>query len=126
VRNSFIPDYKKGEVANFSSTQTTYPDDFHAEKMSADTIKLSWTPISYTEDGGHYIISYGVAPGVYTTTVTTPDKKADSILITGLEPGRTYYFSIQAFTPPHKKNRNALTSDYSPEIALETGIKKEE
>jgi len=126
VGNSFIPYYKKRTVADFSSTQTTYPDNFHAEEISKETVKLNWDPIPYTENGGHYIISYGTAPGVYTTTVTTPDKKADSILITGLEPGQTYYFSIQAFTPPHEKNRNALTSDYSPEIALETGIKKEE
>jgi len=126
VENSFIPGYMKERVADLSSTQTTYPDNFHAEEISHETVKLNWTPIPYTEDGGHYIISYGIAPGVYTTTVTTPDKKADSIKITGLDPGQKYYFSIQAFTPPHEMNKNALTSDYSPEIAIETGIKKEE
>lgn len=63
---------------------------------------LNWTPIWYTGADGFYEVSYTSAPGgPLTVHGRTEDKAARSYTVTGLTPGRAYYFRVRTFTPAH-------------------------
>ena len=87
---------------DWAATQTQPVRDLQVTAFFSDALELSWTPISYTQDGGGYRISLATSfTGTYTLHGTTSDKSASSYRVDGLEPGRTYYLRVRAFTPAH-------------------------
>jgi hypothetical protein len=110
----FLNSKQKG--GDWEGTQTIAPTDVRADSLSGDSIKVSWTPIRFTEFSGSYQVFYSTSSGgPYTLFGTTDDKKASFLAVTGLKPGTTYYFVIQTVTYPHDRNNNTVTSDYSAE-----------
>jgi alpha-tubulin suppressor-like RCC1 family protein/Leucine-rich repeat (LRR) protein len=84
-----------------ASTQTVLPADVQVAS-AWNSVTLTWTPIAYTGDGGYYEISYSRWPeGSFQVHGQTADKTVASYTVTGLFPGRTYYFRVRTFTPAH-------------------------
>jgi Leucine-rich repeat (LRR) protein len=103
--------------SNWSDTQTTAPTNVSAVSNSSSSIKVSWTPIKYKEDKGGYVIYYSTSPrGPWIDAGMTENKSTNSFEITGLSPGKKYYFVVQTRTDPHLKNKNTVISEYSKDV----------
>ena len=97
--------------SDWVASQTVGVLDLRASDWLTEPLRLTWTPIPYTEDGGYYEI--GIAndlAGPYTLHGTTPDKAATTYSVTGLLPGETYYVRVRSFTPAHGDQPNDLRS----------------
>jgi hypothetical protein len=87
---------------DWQATQTAPVTDLHLAEIFTNALRLAWTPIPYTADGGYYEIAVSsVYSGPYTLHGQTADKSVDTYLVDGLEPGRTYYVQVRSYTPPH-------------------------
>ncbi|QTA88232.1 choice-of-anchor D domain-containing protein [Desulfonema magnum] len=103
------------KAPGWAETQTVPPENINAALLSGDSVKITWTPISYTDDSGYYRVRYArESGGPYTEAGVTDDKTADQYEINGLSPG-TYYFVVETYTPAHDNQQNNLTSDISSE-----------
>ena len=108
---------------DWQATQTTTVSDLRVSQFYTDALELAWTPISYTVDGGYYeIASTTSVTGPYTLHGHTVDKSASTYLVTGLEPGRAYYFFVRTYTPPHDDQPNALFSNPAATAAVTKAI----
>jgi hypothetical protein len=108
----------KQKDGDWEETQTVAPTNVTAGLLNGDSIKVSWTPIRFKEFTGGYRIFYSIwLGGPYTHFGTTADKKASFLTVTGLNPGTTYYFVVQAVTNPHDLNNNTVMSEYSEEAS---------
>jgi Leucine-rich repeat (LRR) protein len=101
----------------WADTQTIPPADLQVVDVTSSSATLTWTPITYTGDGGYYEVSYAtIAGGPYSVHGTTTNKTNSSYLADNLSPGTTYYFVVRTFTPPHDSQQNELWSEYSQEV----------
>jgi len=106
---------------NWESYQTIAPTGLSTSEETTDTVKISWTPISYTLYAGGYNVYYSTTPGSnYQLAGTTADKTEDNYTVTGLNSNTVYYFVVEAFTESNGDNKNTVTSDYSTEISTST------
>jgi alpha-tubulin suppressor-like RCC1 family protein/Leucine-rich repeat (LRR) protein len=116
---SFLNSKQSG--GDWQSTQTIAPLNVSATPQSSTSVALSWTPILYTGDSGRYeVLKSTASSGPYTLAGSTSNKSASGIDVTGLTPGATYYFVVQAATDPHANNQNTVTSEASPELSSTT------
>lgn len=100
------------------TTQTVPPTAVQAQAFANQQIQLTWTPITYTADGGYYTVLAGVAAGgPYTVVAQTADKTAAGITLAPLGPG-THYLIVRTFTPRHGEQQNDLLSDNSTEVVV--------
>jgi Leucine-rich repeat (LRR) protein len=107
---------------NWESTQTIAPTGVGAASVGTTSIRVDWTPIAYTGDGGGYRVSYSSAPGgPYAIGGTTASKTDSSFTLTGLSSGR-YYLIVQSVTNPHYHNQNTVVSEASAEVSAWTQI----
>ncbi|MCB0064563.1 MAG: fibronectin type III domain-containing protein, partial [Caldilineaceae bacterium] len=106
---------------DWADTQTIAPTNLTAATVSANSIKLSWTPIVYTGDGGYYEIRAATTPGgPYTTQGATTNKNSSNYTVSGLTPNTTYYFVVRSYTPAHGTQQNTLWSAFSNEASATT------
>jgi len=106
---------------DFEATQTVAPKGLSIGLATATTVRLDWTPISYVEDGGGYRVYVATTQGgPYTLALTTSDKSADTVLVTGLIPGQAHYFVLDTVTPTHAHNANEIVSAHSEEASVTT------
>ena len=97
---------------DWRSTQTVTVDDLRPVEFYTNALRIAWTPISYTTDGGYYEILGALDfTGPYTVVAQTADKTTSSYLVTGLAPGRSYFFAVRTVTPAHGDQPNTLTSE---------------
>ncbi|MCK4761701.1 MAG: fibronectin type III domain-containing protein, partial [Candidatus Aminicenantes bacterium] len=107
--------------SDWENTQTIAPLNVTASPLSADSILLNWSPITYIQDPGGYSIYFSTTQGgPYTHYNTTIDKTVSSMTVTGLNPGTTYYFIVQGVTDPHANNQNEVISEDCPEVSAAT------
>ena len=105
----------------WADTQTVPPGSVGVADITPTSVRVTWTPITYTRDGGYYQIGYSETPGgLYTSAGITADKTATDFTVTGLTSGTTYYFVVETFTPAHGDQQNALTSDWSAATSATT------
>lgn len=96
---------------NWLATQTLAPRNLTITEFFTAALRLTWSPIPYTDHGGYYEISYATSmAGPYTVHGKTADKRADTYLLDGLQPGQRYFIRVRTYTPPHGAQENALTS----------------
>ncbi len=106
-----------GVDRGWSETQTIPPTGLSVVDVNPNSVKLSWSPIQYTGDGGYYEIGVATTPGgPYTVHGQTSDKTFSSYVVDGLETAQDYYFAVRTFTPAHDDQQNDLLSEYSDEI----------
>jgi hypothetical protein len=97
---------------DWRATQTTKVTDLRPVEFYTNALRLAWTPISYTADGGYYEILGALdASGPYSVVAQTADKTVSSHLVAGLAPGRSYFFAVRTVTPAHGDQPSTLTSD---------------
>ena len=98
--------------ADWLATQTTLVTDLRLTEFYTNALRLAWTPIVYTDDGGYYEISLATnITGPYIVHGQTTEKLAATYLVDQLAPGRTYYLSLRAYTPPHGNQPSELRSN---------------
>ncbi|MCP4128454.1 MAG: hypothetical protein GY753_15540, partial [Gammaproteobacteria bacterium] len=98
---------------DWADTQTIPPSGVSATVVlvSPGSVEVTWTPVSYQADPGHYQVSYVNTSGdPYTNTVDTDNKSASSITVSGLTQGANYYFIVKTTTFAHANNQNDVTS----------------
>jgi hypothetical protein len=106
---------------DWEETQTVPPEDLGAHANSSNTITVQWSPILYTQDEGCYVIYISDSPdGPWKEVGRTCDKSASSFEVTGLLPGKTYYFYVETVTEPHSYNSNRLVSKPSGMVSADT------
>ena len=110
----YLLEFLEMKDPDWQETQTVAPTNLQAAPGAPDGLDLSWTPISYTLDGGYYEISYAENPaGPYTVHGTTPDKAASSYHLDGLDAGTLYTLRVRTYTPAHGDQQNELWSSYN-------------
>lgn len=108
---------------DWQATQTRPVTDLRVTQFTTNTLRLSWTPIPYTADGGYYEIVLATAPdGPFVPHGHTTDKSAATYLVDGLEPGRAYYFGVRTFTPAHGDQPNDLRSTHVGTVGVTTAL----
>ena len=98
---------------DWASTQTTAPTAFQAERLSPTSIRIFWTPITFTGETGGYRIRGTTTPleTPWPILDSTTDKTTSQLVLTGLTADTTYHFSITTFTNPHAQNLNTVLSE---------------
>jgi hypothetical protein len=79
-----------------------------SQAAQAAAVKLAWDANPESDISG-YLLSYGTSPGSSTATLATG--KVTNATVSGLEEGKTYYFTLKAV------NASGLQSDPSAEIS---------
>jgi len=111
---------------DWESGQTRPPTNLNM-LWADEKLKLTWTPIDYTDNGGEYIIHYAASPeGPWRVHGKTRDKKTTEYIIENIggESPILYYYMVQTHTPPHSakavwgKQQNDIFSQPSPSLAL--------
>lgn len=96
---------------DWRDTQTTPVTDLQPTEFYTNAVRLAWTPIHYTGDGGYYEIAIGAQRnGPFTRHGQTSGKDVDNYLVDGLAPGQSYFFAVRTVTPAHDEQPDALTS----------------
>ncbi len=97
---------------DWRSTQTVPPQDVTAGDSSACSVKLSWTPVTYTADPGGYLIEQAPSQdGPWEQVLEVTDKNRISARVWGLQPGVPVWFRVRSYTEPHYENPNRMVSD---------------
>ncbi len=116
-----LRNFLNSEDPDWAATQTIVPSGLSAATVSANSIKLSWTPIVYVGDGGYYEIRSATTPGgPYTVQGVTTNKSSSEYTVNNLTPNTTYYFVVRTLTPVHDSQQNALWSGFSREVSATT------
>ena len=119
--NPVLLAYLADKDPDWADTQTVPPGNVQVVEVMTDTIGLTWTPITYTMDGGYYEISYALTSGGSTIVHgTTSDKSASGYAVDGLTPFTEYYFVVRTYTPAHDEQQNELMSANSEEAYAKT------
>jgi Leucine-rich repeat (LRR) protein len=102
-------------------TETVPPTNVNAETQPDLSVLVSWLPINYMADSGRYQVwASTISGGPYTLSGLTFTKSSSSLSLRGLAAG-TYYFVVETTTDANAHNRNAVSSNFSPEISITIG-----
>ncbi len=105
---------------NWDNSQTVPPTNVQAVTLPNHDMRVSWTPILYTNHGGYYKVGYSSSVnGPFTTLgCITADKTVPSCDISNLSSTTAYYFAVQTFTPAHADSfqENNLLSIFSASV----------
>lgn len=97
--------------SDWLATQTTTPRELSLTEITTGALHLAWTPISYTGDGGYYEVGLAThIEGPFFPHGHTKDKIDASYVVTGLQPGRTYYIRVRSYTPAHDDHPSDVRS----------------
>jgi hypothetical protein len=116
-----VADFLEHVDPGWTTTQTVPPTGPSITDVTATAMRLRWTPISYTGDGGYYELWRATTPGgPYTLHGHTTDKFAAQYPAINLIPNTLYYWVVRSYTPAHGLQQNALHSPPSAEISART------
>ena len=108
--------------ATWEETQTVAPANLRVTGVTTSTVSLAWDAIPYAQDQGWYEVGVSEIPGgAYTSGGQTASKTDTALTVSGLSPGRTYYFAVRAFTDAHGTQQNPIWSPYSQEVSAMPG-----
>jgi hypothetical protein len=117
--------FLNGKDPDWADTQTVAPEDVSLSYLSDTSLRVSWTPISYTAGSGGYRVMYSeTSGGPYTLFDQTINKSISHLDVTGLDPNTAYYFVVQTQTDPVTQNQNTVLSEYSEVTVGATRIVK--
>ncbi len=99
-------------------TQTLTPTNVRVTQTTDRSATLEWDLISYRDnDGGYQVVASTTPGGAAAVIATTASKDDASIVVRGLQPSTTYFFTVSAVTHPHDFQQNLLTSDPSGAVS---------
>jgi len=89
---------------DWEESQTRAPSRIRIDEIRRTSIELKWDSVLHKKDDqGYYRISYATEAGAaYTVHGSTRNKDNNSYTVDNLNPGQTYYFCVQAFTPERR------------------------
>jgi len=106
---------------DWAQTQTVPPDGIWVIQAAAERLRLAWTPISYTWNGGYYEVYWANGPaGPFALDGRTAAKTVNAYAVDGLAAGTTYYFYVRTYTPAHGSQQNELWSAPTAIISVTT------
>lgn len=108
---------RKQYDGDFEATQTLTPTNVRVTQMSDRSATVEWDLIRYTSDPGGYQVTATTESGAPVAVATTRTKDDSSIVVRGLDPTRTYRFTVAAVTHPHDFQANLLVSDPSAAVS---------
>jgi hypothetical protein len=102
----------KQDGGDRQSTQTIPVTGLGASGITGTQVTVKWMPIAYTGDTGNYqVLTPTSSGGPYSPfAAATPNKSATSLTVTGLAPGRPYFFTAQTTTAPPPARRRCWHS----------------
>jgi len=104
------------------TTQTIAPSGFAVQSVSSTSVTLRWTPIAFSSGPGRYEVR-AETPGLPAVTKSTANKLAGSLVVSPLEQGRSYSFTVRTISDPHSNNPlNSVTSAYAGPVAATTPV----
>lgn len=114
-------------LRDWATTQTIAPTDVEATVVSATSVRLTWTPILYTEDGGYYEVGRSTDGGETFAVVGQSSSKTESKLVLINPPkidtenadAPEYLYAVRTVTPARYGQKNALTSEYSTAVSAQ-------
>lgn len=116
-----VKEFLKNRDPDWQSTQTIAPGNLTARVLSNTVISLTWKPIAYTQDTGHYQVLFRKSPvEPFSFYDITADKRTAQMTIKDLLEDTTYYFVVETRTAPHDRNKNTVVSNYSLEVSAKT------
>lgn len=99
---------------DWQNTQTVAPTNLSVTLVSSTSVILSWTPISYTADGGYYeIFPLDLDRAQSVPFTQTSDKLSHSITLTNLPANDGVKFNIHTVTLIHGLQKNPIVSEFS-------------
>jgi hypothetical protein len=105
--------------ADWEETQTIAPTGISYDRLMANSVRISWLPIPYSQDPGGYRVLCGTSPGgPYLPYAMTLDKTISQMDFILPSPNAIYFLAVQTRTESHSNNKNALESEFSNEIKL--------
>ena len=107
---------------DWQSTQTVAPGNLWAGLISDTSVQLNWTPISYTDEPGHYEIYINGLPDPLVPDLTTADKTISSLTVSGLDPTTPYTFHVRAKTDSHADNQNTVFGEFGTPVSATTRV----
>jgi Leucine-rich repeat (LRR) protein len=111
----------------WEETQTLAPENFKGKATGINRVDLTWEPILYIGDFGHYEVSYATHPdGPYSLAGTTTDKSAGGLRVIGLNPGQPYYFRVRTFSTIEWMDWAHIWSEFSPVVSITTPLALQE
>jgi hypothetical protein len=88
------------------------PTGLAAAVAGAGTVELAWDAIRFLDGAGGYQITWSLSPtGSEQPAGQTKYKTDETFRVSGLAPGRYYYFRLRCFTQPHLDNDNTVYGD---------------
>jgi len=123
--NAAVRDFlnRKQGGGDWEGTQNLGVTNVRVTAVKGDAIVLTWDRPRYLFDEGGYEVSISTsAAGPASRVVTTADKTFSSIIIDGLNPLTTYFFTVRTVTYPHDPQKNLLSSDPSPVVSATTTV----
>ncbi|OGO28852.1 MAG: hypothetical protein A2Z16_11180 [Chloroflexi bacterium RBG_16_54_18] len=103
------------EDSDWAQTQTVAPTNLQTAQQGAD-IRLTWTPILYTGDGGNYEISAASSPGGPFAVIGSTANKSVSEFVAGELGSGSYFFRLRTLTPQHGNQQSDLWSSYTNSV----------
>ena len=113
---------------DWADTQTIAPAEVTATSLDGADILVSWLPVSYVGASGCYLVYISETEGgPYSLAGQTESKSVSSVEVTGLTPGRRYYFVVTTRTDASLDNKNVVESAESEEVSavawLQTSVR---
>jgi hypothetical protein len=106
---------------DWESSQTVTPANVRVAQPTDRSALVEWDLIAFVEgDGGYQVTASRTAGGPAVVVATTSSKRESSIVVRGLEPATTWYFTVSAVSHPFSFQENLLVSDPSPAISATT------
>ncbi len=119
--NMSVKAWADARQPGWDQTQTVAPTGLAQTDSSTTSIRLSWTPISYTNDVGRYVVFRASNPaGPFNIDSNVQGKSASEAVVSGLSPSTTYFFHIRTVTDAHSDNQNQVTSEPSEVVSATT------
>ena len=89
------------------------PTGLVAEQLTSSSARLSWTPVS--DAASYYVFARGEHDAYYMTPTATLPAGSSSYEFTGLTPGASYYFGVQALG---KEGKTLSKISYAPLVKI--------
>ena len=115
-----VLEFMSAKDPDWAATQTVAPKNLLVVPGGADGLLLSWDPIDHDSgEGGYVVYASESADGPFTVYGDTGDKTVTQMEVSGLEPGRAYFFNVRTRSEPGVRSPNFLLSDESEVVSGE-------
>lgn len=114
---SFLNSRQSG--GDWETGQTIAPTGLEVTDMTISSVTLSWDQVSNTSLPGCYQVCYSRAGAEWLVYDETTDKLTTDMVVSGMDAGIVYQFSVKTKTTLHSNNSNTVISDQGDTLTVE-------